>query len=149
MRGRLHCLSKTFARGSQDLRKSSQDFRKSKQALLLAKHLQRLAKHLPNTCETLAKYLPNSTTLHTTTSTTLCGYAAGGFYYGVTFQCASSQLLPLLIFTSNGTDSCMAPDMCSRTRFERVSNSSGQVSKMSSSWTCRIILLRIFRSFIA
>ncbi len=55
MRGRLHCLSKTFARGSQDLRKSSQDFRKSKQALLLAKHLQRLAKHLPNTCEILAK----------------------------------------------------------------------------------------------
>ena len=50
----LHCLSKTFARGSQDLRKSSQDFRKSKQALLLAKHLQRLAKHLPNTCEILA-----------------------------------------------------------------------------------------------
>ena len=31
---------------------------------------------MPNTCQTLAKYLPNSTTLHTTTSTTLCGYAA-------------------------------------------------------------------------
>ncbi len=164
---------KGFARPSQVFARLSQVQASTFTCQTLAKTCQTLAKHLRNTCQTaplcilppaplcaatpLRGRLPRLHRLqpprlrHPHRADGRHG-ACGGFirfYYGVTFQCASNQLLPLLIFTSNGTDSCMAPDMCSRTRVERASNSSGQVSKMSSSWTCRIILLRIFRSFIA
>ena len=98
MRGRLHCLSKTFARGSQDLRKSSQDFRKSKQALLLAKHLQRLAKHLPNTCEILAKQ-HHSAYYHQHHSVRLRRYEDASLAYTASNRHASGTRIGLM----NGT----------------------------------------------
>lgn len=64
---------KGFARPSQVVGKT---FASPSKHFYLRNTCLLLAKHLPTTCQTLAKYLPNSTTLHTTTSTTLCGYAA-------------------------------------------------------------------------